>query len=109
MTALSLHLTKIGSGDFLLEPAKSLNIREQSIHIEHITDRLLQARASRLFYDLSGIALIDPLYYSWLDALARATQIVNVKMICINMQPTAAFALSKFLHKKPIFETAMNI
>ena len=109
MTATSLHLTKIGSGDFLLEPSKSLNIRDQSKHIENITARLLQARASRLYYDLSSLALIDPLYYSWLDALARAAQAVNVKMICVNMQPTAAFALSKFLHKRPVFETALNI
>ena len=109
MTALSFHLTKIGSGDFLLEPAKSLNIREQSGHIENITARLLQTRASRLYYDLSGLALIDPLYYSWLDALARAAQTVNVKMICINMQPTAACALSRFLHQRPVFETALNI
>lgn len=109
MTALSLHLTKIGNGDFLLEPAKSLNIRDQSKHIEIVTARLLQARASRLYYDLSSLALIDPLYYSWLDALARAAQTINVKMICINMQPTAAFALSKFLHKSPVFETALNI
>lgn len=109
MTDLSLHLTKIGSGDFLLEPSKSLNIRDQSRHIENITARLLQARASRLYYDLSGLSLIDPLYYSWLDALARAAQTVNVKMICVNMQPTAAFALSKFLQKRPVFETALNI
>lgn len=109
MTASSLHLTKIGSGDFLLEPSKSLNIRDQSMHIENVTTRLIQARASRLYYDLSSLALIDPLYYSWLDALARAAQSVNVKMICINMQPTAAFALSKFIHKKPVFETALNI
>ena len=109
MNALSLHLTKIGSGDFLLEPARSLNIRDQSSHIEYITARLLQARATRLYYDLSSLALIDPLYYAWLDALARASQTVNVKMICVNMQPTAAFALAKFLHKRPLFETALNI
>ena len=109
MTATSVHITKIGSGDFLLEPAPSLNIRDQSKHIEHITARLLQARATCLYYDLSGLALIDPLYYAWLDALARAAQTVNVKMICINMQPTAAFALAKFLHKMPVFETAHNI
>ena len=109
MTALSLHLTKIGNGDFLLEPSRSLNIRDQSRHIENVTAHLLQARASRLYYDLSSLSLIDPVYYSWLDALARAAQAVNVKMICINMQPTAAFALSKFLNKKPVFDTAHTI
>ena len=105
----SLHLTKIGNGDFLLEPPKSLNIREQSRYIENITARLLQVRASRLYYDLSSLMLIDPLYYAWLDALARAARTVNVKMICVNMQPTAAFALAKFLREKPAFETALTI
>ena len=109
MNALSLHLTKIGSGDFLLEPSKSLNIRDQSRHIENITAHLLQVRASRLYYDLSSLMLIDPLYYAWLDALARATGTINVKMICVNMQPTAAFALAKFLRGKPVFETALTI
>lgn len=109
MTIPGLHLTQIGSGDFLLEPAKSLNTRDHDRLIESITARLLQARTSRLFYDLSELPLIDPLYYSWLDALARAAQTVNVKMICINMQPTAAFALSKFIDKMPVFESAFNI
>jgi len=109
MAIPGLHLTRIGNGDCLLEPSISLNIKDQAQLIESITARLLKARSSRLYYDLSGLTLIDPLYYSWLDALARAVQTVNVKMTCINMQPTAAFALSKFLHKKPVFETALGI
>jgi len=109
MTIPGLHLTQIGSGDFLLEPASSLNIREHDSLIESITAHLLQAHPARLYYDLSGLPLIDPLYYSWLDALARATKIVNVKMICINMQPTAAFSMSKFIRKMPVFETALGI
>ena len=109
MTIPGLHLTHIGNGDFLIEPSKSLNIRDHDRLIEGITARLMQARATRLYYDLSGLALIEPLYYSWLDALARAAQTVNVKMICINMQPTAAFALSKFIRKMPTFATALTI
>ena len=109
MTIPGLHLTQIGGGDFLLEPTKSLNVRDLSRLVESITARLMQARASRLYYDLSGLALIDPLYYGWLDTLARAAKTINVKMICINMQPTAAFALSKFITKMPVFETALNI
>lgn len=109
MSTDNLRLTKIGSGDFLFEPSRSFNVHDQSKHIEYIAARLLQDRAARLYYDLSGLALIDPIYYAWLDALARAVQTVNVKMICINMQPTAAFALSTFMHKKPAFETALKI
>ncbi len=104
-----LHLTQIGGGDFLLEPSKSLNIRDQARLIESITARLMQARASRLYYDLSSLSLIDPHYYAWLDKLARSAQTVNVRMICVNMQPTAAFVLSKFISKMPAFETALGI
>lgn len=109
MSISGLHLTRIGSGDFLLDPSKSLNIRDRDRLIESITAYLLQVRAVRLYYDLSGLALIDPLYYSWLDALARAAQVVNVQMICVCMQPTAAFALSQFLQEKPVFKTALEI
>ena len=104
-----LHLTQIGRGDFLLDPSKSLNIRDRDRLIEAVIARLLQARAVRLYYDLSGLALIDPLYYAWLDALARAVLAVNVQMICVHMQPTAAFALSQFLQEKPAFQTAIEI
>ena len=109
MAIPGLHLTQIGSGDFLLDPSKSLNIRERDGLIVSITEYLLRMRAARLYYDLSDLALIDQLYYSWLDALARATQVINVRMICIRMQPTAAFALSKFLDEMPVFQTELEI
>lgn len=109
MSITGLHLTQIGSGDFLLDPSKSLNIRDQDRLIEEVTAHLVQARAVRLYYDLSDLGLIDPLYYSWLDALARAARIVNVEMICIGMQPTAAFALARFIEGRPAFRTALEI
>ena len=73
-----LHLTQIGCGDILLDPSRSLNIRDRDKLIESITAYLLQVRAVRLYYDLSDLVLIDPLYYSWLDALARAALAVNL-------------------------------
>lgn len=109
MSIPGLHLTQIGRGDFLLDPSKSLNIRNRDRLIETIVAHLRQARATRLYYDLSDLALIEPMYYSWLDALARAAQTINVTMVCIGMQPTAAFALSKFLKEKPVFQTALGI
>lgn len=109
MSIPGLHLTQIGSGDFLLDPTRSLNIRDKDSLIEAVTAHLMQMRAVRLYYDLSDLGLIDPLYYSWLDALARAAHIVNVEMICIRMQPTAAFALAKFLDGQPLFKTALEI
>lgn len=109
MAISGLHLTQIGSGDFLLEPSRSLNILDHEMLIEHIAGRLLRARASRLYYDLSEQALIDPVYYAWLNTLARAALAINVKMVCIHMQPTAAFALAQFGHQPPAFETALDI
>ena len=109
MSIPGLHLTQIGSGDFLLDPSKSLNISDRDRLIESISEYLLRGHAARLYYDLSDLALIDQRYYSWLDALARATRVINVRMICIHMQPTAAFALSKFLDEMPVFQTALEI
>lgn len=109
MSITGVHLTRIGSGDFLLDPSKSLNIRDRDRLVGDITAHLLKGRAVRLYYDLSDIALIDPLYYSWLDALARAALAINVRMICVGMQPTAAFALSQFLQEMPVFQTALEI
>ncbi len=109
MTVPGLHLTQIGRSDFLLEPARSLNIRDKDCLIEGVVSRLSQAKAVRLYYDLSNLGLIDPLYYAWLDALARALLTVNVKTVCVNMQPTAAFALAGFIDRMPVFETALDI
>ncbi len=109
MSTPGLHLTRIGNGDFLLEPSRSLNIRDQGRLLDGVASHLQQARASRLYYDLSEQALIDPVYYAWLDALARTIQTFNVRMVCIHMQPTAAFALAQFIREKPAFETALDI
>ena len=109
MSIPGLHLTQIGDGDFLLEATRSLNIRDQDQLLDGIASRLQLARASRLYYDLSEQALIDPVYYAWLDALARTIQAINVKMVCVHMQPTAAFALARFMRERPAFETALDI
>ena len=93
----------------MLEPSRSLNIQAADMLIDNIAASLQQAHASRLYYDLSGLALIDPVYYAWLDTLARTVQAINVSMVCIHMQPTAAFGLAQFLFEKPAFETALDI
>lgn len=109
MSIPGLHLTQIGSGDFLLDPSRSLNVCDKDGLIEKVAAHLMQVRAVRLYYDLSDLGLIDPLYYSWLDGLARAMRIINVEMICIRMQPTAAFALARFIEGQPAFRTALEI
>ena len=104
-----LHLTQIGNGAFLLEPSLGLNIHDSDNLIEKISCRLQSARANRLYYDLSELMLIDPVYYDWLSTLARTVQTLNVTMVCIHMQPTAAFGMSQFLVETPVFECAQNI
>lgn len=104
-----LHLTQIGKEDFLLEPSRGLNVGDHGRLLESVAARLLDAGASRLYYDLSSQAIIDPLYYNWLNQLARTAQAINVKMVCVQMQPTAAFSLVQFIHELPVFETALDI
>lgn len=109
MTIPGIHLTRIGNGNFLLEPLRSLNIDECGQLLQDIVSHLQQGQATRLYYDLTGLPVIDPLYYGWLDKLARICLTANIQMVCINMQPTAAFTLSKFLAVKPVFETALCV
>ncbi len=109
MSIPGLHLTQIGKDDFLLEPTRGLNVSDHDKLIESIIERLLGARATRLYYDLSKQAIIDPLYFNWLNKLARTALTINVKMVCVQMQPTAAFALVQFPHETPAFETALDI
>lgn len=109
MSLSGVHLTAIGSGDFLLEPGRSLDISNQGELIEGIIYRLQRGKTHCLYYDLAELAVIDPVYYGWLNALARACQTINVHMVCIHMQPTAAFALSHFIKEAPCFATALDV
>jgi rsbT antagonist protein RsbS len=109
MAIAGIHLTRIGRGNFLLEPLRSLNTGGWEQLIQDIVTVLQQEHATRLYYDLNDLPVIDPVYYDWLDKLARICLTANIKMVCINMQPTAAFTLSKFLTGKPLFETALGV
>ncbi len=104
-----LHLTPIGNGDFLLEPSRGLDISREDELVEEVARRLQTARATRLYYDLSEMVIIDPVYYQCLNRLARACRAIDVNMICIHMQPTAAFALAQFIEGRPAFETALDV
>lgn len=103
------HLTPIGHGDFLLEPTRSLDIANSEQLIEEILSQVYVGKGRRLYYDLAELAIIDPVYYQWMKTLARACQMVNVKMVCIHMQPTAAYALSQFLRETPLFICALDV
>ena len=113
MSISGLHLTAIGHGAMLLEPSLSLDIGSSSgsggAALEEIVRRLQRVSATRLYYDLAELAIIEPLYYNWLNALGRACRTINVRMVCIHMQPTAAFALSRYMEQMPAFETALDV
>ncbi|TCV83279.1 hypothetical protein [Sulfurirhabdus autotrophica] len=109
MNQYGYHLTPIGGGDFLLEPMYGLDTSKADELIEGILLRLQASKSVRLYYDLGEITIIDPVYYTWLELLARACCTMNVRMVCIHMQPTAAFALSHFLQGDPAFETALDV
>lgn len=109
MSIAGVHLTRIGKGNFLLEPLRSMDIRDQAALMQDIVARVQREKGVRLYFDLHSLPVIDPVYYDWLDKLARTCQAVNIRMICINMQPTAAFTLSKFLTGKPAFEIALDV
>lgn len=109
MHIAGVHLTPIGEGDFLLEPAQGLDIANSDHLIEEILAKVQLGKGQRLYYDLSELGLIDPVYYEWMRMLARACQTVNIKMVCIHMQPTAAFGLSQFLQEIPPFVCALDV
>ena len=96
-------------GTALLEPLRSLNITDNARLVDGIIERLSRAGASRLYYDLSGQPVIDPVYYQWLNQLARTVAAINVRMVCVHMQPTAAFSVVQFEREAPVFETALDI
>lgn len=104
-----VHLTPIGEGDFLLEPTQGLDIASSDDLIEKILTQVQLSKGQRLYYDLSSLALIDPVYYQWMRRLARACQAVNIQMVWIHMQPNAAFGLSQFLHETPPFICALDV
>ncbi|NWG86951.1 MAG: hypothetical protein HXY26_05470 [Hydrogenophilaceae bacterium] len=109
MSLAGLHLTRIGQGRFLMEPNEGLDVSQRDEVLIAILTRLQEGQASLVYYDLGNVPLVDEVYYGWLAMLARACSAINVRMICVQMQPTAAFALSSMLQGPPPFETALSV
>ena len=103
-----LHLTAIGSGDHLLEPSRSLDLAAADALIDAIGARLIAAGPGRLYYVLSELPVIDATYYNWLNRLARACRRMNVEVVCVGMQPTAACALACSDVDPPAFTSARS-
>lgn len=110
MDAHGFHLTVLGNGGALLEPTRNLDISQAGNLIEQVVSRLqAKGQVNRLYYDLSDLLLIDDVYYAWLDRLARVCKALDIRMICTQMQPTAAFALAGLIQAPPAFETALDL
>lgn len=109
MSLAGLHLTRIGQGRYLMEPSDGLDVSQRDELLDAVLHRLQRGQASLLYYDLGNVPLIDEIYYGWLDMLARACTAINVRMVCVQMQPTAAFALSSLLQGPPPFATALSV
>ncbi len=109
MNIEGIHLTRVGGGAMLAEPSRSLDLGDTAPVMEAILARLQAEKAQRLYYDLAEVPVIDTVHYAWLEGLARACRAINVRMIVIHMQPTAAFGLAAFLKDKPSFETALDM
>lgn len=104
-----VHLTRIGSGDMLLEPTRALDIGNTAPLLDGILACLQRERSQRMYYDLAEMAVIDAAYLAWLESLSRACRAINVRIICIHMQPTAAFGLATLLSEPHSFETALDM
>lgn len=102
-------ITKIGSNSLLLEPYDNLNPLNPDQMIEFISKKILMANASKLYYDLNKVLIIDEIYYDWLCQLSKTCSLFQTKLITINMKPTAAVSLSSFIKSKPPFQTEIEM
>jgi len=102
-------LTKVGSNSILLEPYDNLNPLEPEVMIEVISKNLLVTKASKLYYDLNKVLIIDEIYYDWLCLLSKTCSLFQTKLTTINMKPSAAVSLSSFIKSRPPFQTAIEM
>ncbi len=104
-----IHLTPIGDGNVLLEPGEGLDPGNPEALLAPVLEFLQRHDARRLVYDLKSVRVIESVYYDWLTQLSATCRIANVEMVTVNMQPSAAYALSLALDKPPPFTCALDI
>ena len=105
----AMHLTPIGDATVLLEPSEALDPSTPDHYLVPLLDYLQKQRATRLLYDLHNVAVIDRVYYDWLTAIHALCHVANIKMIAVNMRPTAAYALALRLETPPPFRCALDV
>lgn len=104
-----MHLTPIGDGYVLLEPAIGLDPSMPDDYLEQIMILLQTHAAKYLIYDLKTLPIIDETYYTWLEKLYNLCCIGGQIMFVVNMQPTAAFGLATYLKSDPPFFCALDV
>lgn len=110
MTILQgMHLTPIGGGNVLLEPADGLDPGEPDAYLVPLTGTLQQMRARRLLYDLKNVPVIDTLYYAWLTSLGSMCRISGIDMVLVSIRPATAYALALTLEDNPPFSCALDV
>ncbi len=103
------HLTLLGEGEALFEPL-ALDLAACERQLPDLLQQLRDRRVRLLWYDLSSIALIDAVHLDYLNRLASACRATAVRLVVVNMQPAAAFALAgMYPEKRPCFETALGV
>ncbi|MDD3519498.1 MAG: hypothetical protein PHQ14_14210 [Chromatiales bacterium] len=103
------HLTALDQGRALFEPQHGVDPARPETLIVTLLDRLRVWRTRHLYYDLSRVEVIDPVYLRFLNQFARACRTADIRMVCIHMQPGTAFALAAHMDQPPAFETAAGI
>ncbi len=103
------RLTELGGGRALFEPLQGINPADPEESLDVILREVKRRRTTALFYDLSGVTLVDETYYAFLNRLAAACRALGVRMSTVGLRPAAAYALAAHLDAPPRFATLQNI
>ena len=109
MQTQGMHLTSLGGGAVLLEPAESLDPSQADELVGPLAETLQQMRARQLLYDLKSLAIIDGLYYAWLRRVSAICRISGVELVVVNIRPAAAYALAVMMEEAPPFRCALDV
>lgn len=103
------QITPLGRGSVLLEPQHGINPAESASAIEAILRQLAVHEAGWLYYALNDVAIIDPVYYTFLNQLASACHALGIEMIGLGIQPHTAYSLAAHMEEPPRFATALSL
>ncbi|MBK1735402.1 hypothetical protein CKO15_08915 [Halorhodospira abdelmalekii] len=103
---LGFRLTQIAADSARLEPGHGIQPSDPGPVIEAVLRELQPLHIDLLYYDLERVEIIDPPYLSFLTQLQGSCRVIGVRMVCVHMQPSTAFALASWLDRPPSIEFA---